>query len=44
MNAMIRKLSYGFNKFAGLRVGEIQIKTNVEDWKHIPSEENIADC
>ena len=44
VHAMIRKSSYGFNTFAGLRVGEIQMKTNVDDWKHIPSGENIADC
>ena len=25
-------------------MGEIQLKTNVEDWFAIPSEENIADC
>ena len=25
--AMIRKSSYGFNTFTGLRVGEIQLKT-----------------
>ena len=40
---MIRKESYGFNTYAGLRVAEIQKKTSVDDWKHIPSEENIAD-
>ena len=40
---MILKDSYGFNTFAGLRVGEIQQKTVVEDWVHIPSKENIAD-
>ena len=41
--AMMKKLSYGFNTFAGLRVGEIQQKTNLEDWRHIPSGENISD-
>ena len=40
---MIRKESYGFNTFAGLRVGEIQSKTSYDAWKHIPSSENIAD-
>ena len=40
---MIQKDSYGFNTFAGLRVGEIQQKTVVGDWIHIPSKENIAD-
>ena len=36
---MILKDSYGFNTFAGLRVGEIQQKIVVEDWIHIPSKE-----
>ena len=40
---MIKKESYGYNTFAGLRVAEIQQKTDVEAWKHIPSAENIAD-
>ena len=40
---MIRKDSYGFNTFAGLRVTEIQKKTDVMSWHHIPSEENISD-
>ena len=43
VQAMIRKQSYGFNTFAGLRVGEIQNKTNVDEWCHVPSEENISD-
>ena len=40
---MMKKQSYGFNTFAGLRVGEIQQKTNQKDWHHIPSKENISD-
>ena len=40
---MMKKQSYGFNTFAGLRVGEIQQKTNQEEWHHIPSKENISD-
>ena len=40
---MIRKDSYWYNTFAGVRVAEIQTKTNVEDWLHVPSNENIAD-
>ena len=40
---IIMKESYGFNTFAGLRVGEIQKKTDIMKWLHIPSEENIAD-
>ena len=31
VHAMIKKSLYGFNTFAGLQVGEIQLKTNVED-------------
>jgi len=40
---MLSKDSYGFNTFVGLRVAEVQQKTNIDDWKHIPSESNIAD-
>ena len=40
---MMKKQSYGFNTFAALRVGEIQQKTDLEDWRHIQSKENIAD-
>ena len=40
---MMRKDSYWYNTFAGVRVAEIQTKTNVEDWLHVPSNENIAD-
>ena len=43
VQAMIKKESYGFNSFAGLRVGEIQQKTDRNAWSHIPSKENIAD-
>ena len=43
VQAMIRKSSYGFNTFAGLRVAEIQNKTDVDAWLHVPSEENISD-
>ena len=40
---MIRKDSYWFNTFAGLRVSEIQNKTNVDSWLHVASCENIRD-
>ena len=40
---MIKKESYGFNVFAGLRVAEIQQKTDANSWRHIGSKENIAD-
>ena len=39
---MILKDSYQFNTFAGLRVDELQRKTNPEDWLHIPSEANYC--
>ena len=40
---MILKESYGYNIFAGLHVAEIQKKTDVSSWLHVPSKENIAD-
>ena len=40
---MIHRDSYGFNTFAGLRIGEIQKKSNPNEWLHIPSDQNIAD-
>ena len=40
---MMLKESYGYNTFAGLRVAELQRKTNLSDWGHIPSCENVAD-
>ena len=40
---MIKKDSYGFNTFAGLRVAEIQQKSDVDSWRHVPSAENISD-
>ena len=40
---MLAKESYGFNTFLGLRVAEIQQKTLVTDWSHIPSKQNISD-
>ena len=40
---MIRKDSYGFGTYAGLRVAEIQQKTDVDKWFHIESAENVAD-
>ena len=40
---MIIKERYGFTTFAGLLVGEIQKKTDIMRWLHIPSDENIAD-
>ena len=40
---MIQKSSYGYGTFAGLRVGELQQKTNPKNCLHIRSEDNIAD-
>ena len=40
---MIQKSSYGYGTFAGLRVGELQQKTNPQNCLHIRSEDNIAD-
>ena len=43
VQAMIQKTSYGYSTFAGLRVGEIQLKSNKGAWFHIKSDENISD-
>ena len=43
VRAQIQKESYGFNTFVGVRVGEIQSKTNKEDWHWVESSKNIAD-
>ena len=43
VQAMTAKDSYGFNTFAALRIGEIQQKTDVNSWLHIPGKENISD-
>ena len=43
VQAMIKKDSCGFNTFAGLRVAEIQQKSDVSSWRHLPSSENISD-
>ena len=40
---MLAKESYGFNTFVGLRVAEVQQKTALTDWIHIPSKQNISD-
>ena len=41
---MILKESYKYNTFAGLRIGEIQKKTDRYSWLHVPSAENVSDC
>ncbi|XP_031573598.1 uncharacterized protein LOC116307470 [Actinia tenebrosa] len=43
VQAMIQKESYGFNVFAGTRIGEIQEKTEPSDWYWMDGELNIAD-
>ena len=40
---MIQKESYGFNTFAGVRIGEIQDLTEKSDWYWIEGSLNIAD-
>lgn len=40
---MIAKDSYGYSTFFGLRVAEVQQKTSISDWKHVPSAFNISD-
>ena len=44
VQAMIHRPSYGYNTFAGLRIGEIQQKTCPDNWLHVQSKDNIADC
>ena len=39
---MIKKESYLFNTFVGLRVKEVDQKSDVESWRHIPSKENYV--
>ena len=43
VKAMISKESYGFNTFAANRTGEIQQKTDLQEWFWIAGELNIAD-
>ena len=40
--AWIQSASLSFKPFVSLRVGEIQRKSYPSQWKHIPSEENVA--
>ena len=40
---MIKKESYWYNTFAGMRVSEIQSRSDVDNWLHVPSAQNIAD-
>ena len=43
VKAMINKDSYGFNTFVSSRVGEIQAKTDPNDWYWVESKLNVAD-
>jgi hypothetical protein len=43
VRAQIQRESYGFNTFAGVRIGEIQELTQKNDWYWIESAKNIAD-
>ena len=43
VRAMIQKDSYGYHTFASVRVGEIQEKTNKDEWFWIEGAINIAD-
>ena len=44
VQAMIHRESYGFNTFAGNRLGEIQSQTLATDWGWVESKLNIADA
>ena len=41
--AWIQSESRTFKPFVSVRVGEIQMKSNTSDWRHLPSEDNVAD-
>lgn len=41
--AWIQSSSRGFKPFVSSRVGEIQSNSDPSQWRHIPSEENVAD-
>jgi len=43
VRAQIQKESYGFNTFAGVRIGEIQDLTEKKDWYWVGGAKNIAD-
>ena len=43
MQAMIHRESYGFNTFAGNRIGEIHRNTSANEWGWIEGKLNIAD-
>ena len=43
VKTMISKSSYGFNTSVANLIGEIQEKTEPDDWMWIPSKVNVAD-
>ena len=43
VKGMINKASYGFNTFAGNRIGEIHRQTETEEWFWIEGNDNVAD-
>ena len=43
VRAQIQRESYGFNTFAGVRIGEIQSVTDKNDWYWVEGSKNIAD-
>ena len=43
VHAMTKKESYGFNTYAAVRIGEIQTKSDKDDWHWVEGSLNIAD-
>ena len=43
VQAMVQKDSYGFKTFVAVRIGEIQEKTNLNDWYWVEGKNNISD-
>ena len=43
VHAMLKRDSYGFNTYAGLRVGEVQESSKTDEWHWIEGELNVAD-
>ena len=44
VHAIIQKDSYRFNTYCGLRINEIQERTDTKDWYWVKGEDNVADC
>ena len=43
VHAMTKKESYRFKTYTAVRIGEIQTKTNPDDWHWLESHNNVAD-